>query len=37
MTQIRKRFQLSLDAIAVWTALALAVIVRLGVIKRVPW
>jgi hypothetical protein len=37
MTQLRKRFHLSLDALAVWTALALAVIVRLGVIKRVPW
>jgi len=37
MTQIRKRFHPSLDVIAVWTALALAVIVRLGVIKKVPW
>ena len=37
MTQIRKRFHLSLDAIAVWTALALATIVRFGVLKRVPW
>jgi len=37
MTQLRKRFHLSLDSIAVWTALALAVIVRLGVIKKVPW
>jgi hypothetical protein len=37
MTQIRTRFHLSLDSIAVWTALALAAVVRLGVIKRVPW
>lgn len=37
MTQLRKRFHLSLDALAVWTALALAVIVRMGVIKKVPW
>jgi len=37
MTQIRKRFHLSLDSIAVWTALALAVVVRLGLIKKVPW
>ena len=37
MTQIRKRLHLSLDAVAVLTALALAFVVRLGVIKRVPW
>jgi hypothetical protein len=37
MTPIRKRPHLSLDAVAVWTALALAIVVRLGVIKRVPW
>jgi hypothetical protein len=37
MTQIQNRFHLSLDAVAVWTALALAIVVRLGVIKRVPW
>lgn len=37
MTQIRKRFHLSLDAVAVWTALALSLIVRLGWVKRVPW
>ena len=37
MTQIRQRFELSLDWIAVFTALALSLIVRLGLIKRVPW
>jgi hypothetical protein len=37
MTRFPKHFRLSLDAVAVWTALALAAIVRLGVIKRVPW
>jgi hypothetical protein len=37
MTQIRQRFQLSLDWVAVFTAFALALIVRLGWIKRVPW
>lgn len=37
MTQIRKYLHISLDAVAVWTAFALALIVRLGWIKRVPW
>ena len=37
MTDTRKRFHFSLDYIAVLTALALALVVRLGVIKRVPW
>jgi hypothetical protein len=37
MTKLRKRLQLSLDSAAVWTALALSLIVRLGWIKRVPW
>ena len=37
MTQIRKRFQLSLDSAAVWTALALSLVVWLGWIKRIPW
>jgi len=37
MSQIQKSFRLSLDSIAVWTALALALVVRLGWIKRVPW
>lgn len=37
MSQIPKRFRFSLDSIAVWTALALALTVRLGWIKRVPW
>lgn len=37
MTQIRKRLHLSLDSVAVWTAFALAMVVRLGWVKRVPW
>lgn len=37
MTQIRKDLHLSLDSAAVWTALALSLIVRLGWIKHVPW
>lgn len=37
MTQIRKRLQLSLDSAAVWTALTLSLVVRLGWIKRIPW
>jgi hypothetical protein len=37
MTQPRRRFQLSLDYLAVLAALALALVVRLGVIKQVPW
>lgn len=37
MTQVRKRFHFSVDTVAVWTALALAIVVRLGVIKRIPW
>ena len=37
MTQNRKRFYPSIDSIAVWTALALALVVRLGIIKRIPW
>jgi len=37
MTQIRRRFQLSLDWVAVFTALALSLVVHLGWIKRVPW
>jgi len=37
MTQIPKRLRLSLDSIAVWTAFALALVVRLGWIKHVPW
>jgi hypothetical protein len=37
MSQIQKRLRLSLDAIAVFTAIALALVVRLGLIKRVPW
>ena len=37
MTQTGKRFRLSLDSLAVFAALALALVVRLGLIKRVPW
>jgi hypothetical protein len=37
MTQIHKGFGFSLDSVAVWVALALALVVRLGLIKRVPW
>jgi len=37
MPPIRKLVPKSVDSIAVWTALALALIVRLGWIKRVPW
>jgi hypothetical protein len=37
MTEIRKRFHISADSIAVGTALTLAVVVRLGWIRHVPW
>jgi len=37
MTEIRRGLKLSLDSAAVWTALALSLVVRLGWIKRVPW
>jgi hypothetical protein len=37
MNDIRKRIRFSADSIAVWTALALSLVVRLGWIKRVPW
>ena len=37
MTQIRKRLHFSLDSAAVWTAVALALVVRLGWIKHIPW
>ena len=33
----RKRFQLTTDGWAVVTALVLALLVRVGVIHRVPW
>lgn len=35
--QTRKKFQLTTDGWAVVTALALALLVRVGVIHRVPW
>ncbi len=31
------RFKLSLDSWAVWLALALTLLVRLGVVTKVPW
>jgi hypothetical protein len=34
---IRDRFRLSTDAAAVWTALALALLVRWGWLKHIPW
>jgi hypothetical protein len=37
MSQTRNSRRLSLDSIAVFTALALALVVRLGWINRVPW
>jgi hypothetical protein len=37
MTEIRERFHISADSIAVWAALVLALIVRLGWIRHVPW
>jgi hypothetical protein len=37
MSKTPKRTRFSLDSIAVWTALALALVVRLGWINRVPW
>lgn len=33
----RNRFRLSTDAAAVWSALALAVLVRWGWLKHIPW
>jgi len=35
--QSKQRFNLSLDSWAVWVALSLALLVRLGVVTRVPW
>lgn len=37
MSQVQSRPRFSIDVLAVWVALALALIVRLGLIKRVPW
>jgi hypothetical protein len=37
MTEIRKHFHISADSIAVWAALVLALVVRVGWIKHVPW
>jgi hypothetical protein len=33
----KSRLKLSLDAWAVWIALSLVLLVRLGVVTRVPW
>lgn len=37
MSPIRNRLRLTVDSLAVWTAIVLAVVVRLGWIKHVPW
>ena len=37
MSQVQSRTRYSIDVLAVWVALAVALIVRLGLIKRVPW
>jgi len=34
---VKKRFKLSLDAWAVWIALSLVLLVRLGLVHRIPW
>ena len=34
---VRKHFKLSLDSWAVWAALSLALLVRLGVVTKIPW
>ena len=31
------RFRLSLDAWAVWVALSLVILVRIGIVSKVPW
>jgi len=33
----QRRFKLSLDTWAVWTALTLVLLVRLGLVTKVPW
>ncbi|HEX7961354.1 MAG TPA: hypothetical protein VF493_15640 [Terriglobales bacterium] len=33
----RARLKLSFDTLAVFTALAFAALVKLGVLKRIPW
>ena len=37
MSQSRNRLRFTVDSLAVWTAVALAVVVRLGWIKHIPW
>jgi hypothetical protein len=34
---VKKGFRLSLDSWAVWTALSLVLLVRLGILSKVPW
>ena len=34
---VKKRFKLSLDSWAVWVALSLVLLVRLGVVTKIPW
>jgi hypothetical protein len=33
----RARLKVSFDGLAVFTALALATLIKLGVLKRIPW
>jgi hypothetical protein len=35
--ETKKRFRLSLDSWVVWAALSLVLLVRLGLVTRVPW
>jgi hypothetical protein len=35
--EVRKKFTLTTDGSAVLTALALALLVRLGVVRHLPW
>lgn len=36
-TAVSKRFKLSLDSWAVWLALSLVLLVKLGVLPNIPW
>jgi len=35
--KLKKRLKLSLDSWAVWIALSLVLLVRLGIVTKVPW